>query len=149
MCQNHNTQKTSQIKGSILLTSNRIPVFMPGLHIKENSNSIITSWASFGGFQRFCRYAAQLGLFSVNNGNQADCDFATLKALYIEFEEMEQNQSLTAILFRNNIFPETPKVNALNCGSGKPRFNFWLEKCRRMLKIGVRRLLFPIIVTGN
>jgi hypothetical protein len=132
MCQNHNTQKASQIKGSILLTTNKIPVFMPGLHIKENNNSIVTSWISFYGFQRFCRYVEQLGGFA--NGNQVNCDFTTLKAVYLEFEEMEQNQSITALLFRNKIYPSAPEVKALNTSSVNGMFNIWLKKARRLLQ---------------
>jgi len=147
MCQNHNTQNAKQIKGSILLTTNKIPVFMPGLHIKKNNNSIVTSWVSFSSFRKFCHYAQQLGIFA--NENQVDCDFATLKLLYQEFEEMEQNQSLTAVLFRNKIYPSAPEVNALNHSSVNGRFNIWLKKFRRMCKNGIRRLLFPLIVTGN
>jgi hypothetical protein len=140
MCQNHNTQNANQIKGSILLTTNKIPVFMPGLHIKENDNSIITSWISFFGFQRFCRYVDQFGGFA--NGNQVNCDFATLKALYLEFEEMEQNQSITAILFRNSIFPKCPEVNALNPAEVNGKFNFWLEKARLWLRSKLRRVFY-------
>ena len=131
MCQNHNTQNASQIKGSILLTTTNIPVFMPGLHIKENNNSIITSWISFYGFQRFCRYVEHLGVFI--NGNQVGCDFATLQALYYEFEEMEQNQSVTALLFRHSIYPSAPEVENLNASLVNGRFKIWLKKARRLL----------------
>lgn len=148
MCQSNNTNKISQVRGSILFTTNKIPVFMPGLHIKENNNSIVANHVAFGAFQQFCRYAGELNLFA-EGGNQVICDFATLKALYTEFEEMEQNQSLTALLFRNKIYPSAPEVKALNTSSVNGRFNIWLKKCRRMFKIGIRRLLFPMIVTGN
>jgi hypothetical protein len=136
MCQNSNTHNANKIHGSILITTNRIPVFMAAVAVKENNNSIITSRITFLGFQRFCRYAAQHGLFAENR-NTLVCDFATAKALYLEFEEMEQNRSLTALLFKNNIYPVAPEVNALNgCGKVNP-FNFWLKKARRWLQSAI------------
>lgn len=135
------THSASQIKGSIILTATNIPVFVTGISVKESDNNVVATWVSFSGFNRFCQYAAQLGLFSVNNGNKVDCDLATLKALFLEFEAIEQNQSLTSILFKYNIYPLVPEVKALNCNRGIiKQFNFWLDHTRCWLQSQLARV---------
>tara|TARA_B100000949_G_scaffold99164_1_gene88672 strand:- start:4067 stop:4555 length:489 start_codon:yes stop_codon:yes gene_type:complete len=139
MCQNRNIQNVNKVKGSILLTCNKVPVFMPEVFLKENDNCVLTNWISLADYQLFGYYLKQLNLFS-EKGHSVICDFATLKAVYNEFIEMEQNKVITALLWQNNIFPKVPEVKALqeikalNTSSVNGRFNIWLNKARRLLQ---------------
>lgn len=76
-----------------------------------------------------------------NEGDFATCDFDTIKALYTEFEEMEFNRSITAVLFRNKIYPSEPEVNALR-SEVNGSLNIWLENTRRWLQLQLARVSF-------
>lgn len=142
----------TDLKGCILLTANKVPMFLGGLLPSDikNSTCVIANFVSIETFRRFWRYAQQMGLFG-DGGIKVVCDLATLKMLYAEFEEMEQNQELTGLLYKNGIQPPTPeviglselyKIKKLNTLSPSVSgLNFWLEKTRRF-KEGLRRV-FP------
>ncbi|MDP2687550.1 MAG: hypothetical protein Q8O62_10025 [Aequorivita sp.] len=115
--------------GSILFASGNTPVFMPGLCIKENNNSIVTSWTSLSRFHRFCNYVKEIGLFA--DRSRVRCVFATLKGIFLEFEEMDQTDSISSLLFPNNIAFAWPEAIALNPAAVNGKFNIWLRNARR------------------
>ena len=125
-----NPQNATQITGTILLCKTG-PIFISEIHLNNKDNGVVDGCVPFAKFQRFCRYIHKLGLFK-NSFPNVNCDFNTLKMAFHDFEEMEQNQYITSVLYPLEIYPSAPEVKALNLDK-KGAFNFWLM-CTRLFR---------------
>lgn len=133
------TQNLHNTPGMIVFTQKNIPLFLAQTDNPFPDFKTLATGVSLSRFQDFIRFAVQVGAMH-EGANFTFCCFNTFRELYKDFEKMEFNRNMTAVLYQLDICPDAPEVHRIDFPAVNGKFMFWLIKTRSWLQLQLARV---------